>query len=83
MDRYYPFLAAILNFRSKLTSDKVGMFTSEKHVPDTVGVAAGILFLRAICQKLYFRFVVRHIEFVSNVWQQYVAVPVSANYCLL
>ena len=48
----YPFLAAILNFRSKLTSDKVGLCTSEKYVPDNVGVAAGILFLSAICKKL-------------------------------
>ena len=34
-----------MNFRSKLTSDKVGLCTSEKYVPDNVGVAAGILFL--------------------------------------
>ena len=31
---------------------KVGLCTSEKYVPDNVGVAAGILFLSAICQKL-------------------------------
>ena len=73
-----------MNFRSKLTSDKVGLCTSEKYVPDNVGVAAGILFLSAICQKYnYLRFGVHHIECISNVWQQYVAVPVPANYCLL
>ncbi len=47
-----PILAAILNFRLKLTSDNVGLCTSEKYVPENVGVAAGILFLSAICQKL-------------------------------
>ena len=48
-----PIFAAILNFRLMLASDKVGLCTSEKYVPDNVGVAAGILFLSAIkCQKL-------------------------------
>ena len=35
-----PILVAILNLRLKLASDKVGLCTSEKYVPDNVGVAA-------------------------------------------
>ena len=47
-----PILAAILNVRLKSLSEKVGLCASEKYVPENVGVAAEILFLRAICQKL-------------------------------
>ena len=46
------FLAVILNFSLKSVSEKAGLCTSEKYVPENVGVAAGILFLSAMCQNL-------------------------------
>jgi len=45
-------LAAILNFRLKTVSEKIGLCISENCVPGNIEVAAGILFLSAICQKL-------------------------------
>ena len=41
-----------MNFRLKSVSEKVGLCASEKYVPENVGVAAGILFVSAVCQKL-------------------------------
>ena len=53
MDRKYPFLATILiEFPFEVSVEKVGLCTCEKYVPENVGVAAGSLFLSAICQKL-------------------------------
>ena len=44
----YGFPVAILDFRLKEASEKVGIGTVEKLAPENMGVAAGILFLSHI-----------------------------------
>ena len=41
-------MAAILNVRLKSVSEKVGLCTSEKYVPENVGVVAGILSMSSV-----------------------------------
>ena len=47
-----PILAVILNFRLKSVSEKVGLCTSEKYVPENAGVTAGILLLSAMSEVI-------------------------------
>ena len=44
----YGFPVAILDFRLKEASEKVGIGTVEKLAPENMGVAAGILFLSSV-----------------------------------
>ena len=72
-----------LEFPVKIASEVV-MCTGEKYVPENVEVAAGILFyLVPVRSYNYSRFRGRHFEFISNVRQQYVSVPVPARHFLL
>ena len=44
----FGFLAAILDFRLREASEKVGIGTVEKLAPENRGVAAGVLFISSV-----------------------------------